>query len=64
VLTALTFEVEVEDTSSAAIYNLFGKYQLVLSIEHVTLFDGRMEEPVLSWHYQYVALLNRDGILP
>jgi len=48
---AVSFDVEVDDTAAANLCSLYGKYQLLLTNEHVTLFDSS-NNPVLSWQYR------------
>ena len=48
---ALSYEVEVDDTAAANLCNLFGRYRLVLTNEHITLVDSS-DTPVLSWQYR------------
>jgi len=48
---ARSFDVEVDDTAAANLRNLYGQYRLVLTNEHVTLFDDT-DIPVLSWQYR------------
>ena len=52
--TAVSFDVEVDDTAAANLCNLFGNYRLVLTNEHVTLVD-QSDTPVLSWQYRCVV---------
>jgi len=51
VFTAVSFDVEVDDTAAANLCNLYGRHRLVLTNEHVTLVD-ESDSPVLSWQYR------------